>query len=1367
MKKKILIISTIIILSILTLLMVATKAMATETNKYVARFYHEVENGKTRHFVSVVVPSDNETDKNNNILSQKNLKRLIEAKYDLKGIVKAIYKEDGTTQLGSEENVATESVVELTTGRKITVILYGDVNCDGQINTNDTVTISEYNVGSITLNNLQKKAAKLTKANKDEVNTNDTVRVAYYNVNNLSTNKSGNMIIDEELLPEDEEEIFDINNFITELNENEDKFKLELQDKTININLVKDKQESKINLQEEKIIELLAQTLHNEMINNIEITSNGNTIILKREDSKQAIVNKISELLKNILNLKIEAKYEDENYYEAIKEALAQKTLDDLLTLKIEVKINKESTAKFAEGQQGNYTIAFNGTLFLDKIVEAKKDIANKFYKVTFEKENETIKTINVKVKDRTDKLEDIFKEENNKITAVISDLLGNERITEITLSYPTENTEVTPLTLSKNETQEQVSQAIKQWLENNLQTIFNRDSLEKVIMGDLDLKEFKLKVQTESNIKLEDETQEREYTFKFSADPITITFNWNYKENEEDEQNRTTTATLDHAGVITEENRPKYMVTENGEEKETDIREVVKQEPEENEKYKLLGWKISNTESEEYFEFNKDIIYYNTILEAKWVKIDDIDIKLMDIIDEYNKKDETGEANKIFHLGYDLKNNDAEKIRVDILDTNKNVSEIKNTGLMVSLTEFLTKQNISKLEVQVQDGDSNNLSFTEEQLKTVNTETLKAKIIEILNKLVNGDTEAITQNGEIQLKSLVGKTLTVKINQSDKDDDFVKEYVIVFEEVIKKDDVVSQVITEDIKDGDTYKYTYTNSAEKTNGKLNIEVMHSGDSLKSISGTNVMVILQKLLTDEKVKDVSITYGKNKVQSISELIQEKSNDTTEMKKAITDFLEKNWSKICTCKCCEEEGCTWDKATNNCLLDDNTHIGFKITLSDAYEFDKKETKTANYDLNFTRTNVKVTVHYNERTAEETVKEGLPLNQKTIESKVPKYDPETFKYSLKQICEDNKFEKPYNYSNKVTSDMDLYAELYNIVNTKQDIEDKITKLENTGSDKDSTIDNILREEKDPESNSVTIKIEDETKGIENIYNTALAKVIQEELKIDGVDKIIVKVEGNETPVTFSGIENSDNSEEKTTLQQELVAGKTTLNDVIGKKLTIEIYLNNEEALTPEELAQAQSIKNKKSKVKSIAVTQEPEQCDIKYDVIFEGIITKDKLEAFSTSILSGTIDQHSDKIKVEYNDKNKKDFKATVPKAQANNKAIDVAQGCGGATALIRFFTKNSYMASLEFWTDENENSKSKISRSDTSLGESNFMTKIIIGSKLQSIPTQLGGSSESIISEFNGTHLNIKMTLEKNWKFEDPEMSTFKMYFYVES
>lgn len=138
-------------------------------------------------------------------LTKDELVKFVESKYNKDAVKEVIGEKDGFVGTGTK--------VVLKSGTELTVVLYGDVNGDGVINTFDTVAIADNNVGNITLENENAVAAKLTSAS-EKLEVSDTVRLAEFNV------RSGVVIVDENLYPQEEVNIDDkVQNVIEVLKE--------------------------------------------------------------------------------------------------------------------------------------------------------------------------------------------------------------------------------------------------------------------------------------------------------------------------------------------------------------------------------------------------------------------------------------------------------------------------------------------------------------------------------------------------------------------------------------------------------------------------------------------------------------------------------------------------------------------------------------------------------------------------------------------------------------------------------------------------------------------------------------------------------------------------------------------------------------------------------------------------------------------------------------------------------------------------------------------------------------------------------------------------------------------------------------------
>ena len=121
---------------------------------------------------------------------------------ELVKFVESKYNKDAVKEVTGVVNglVGTGSKVVLKSGTELTVVLYGDVNGDGIINTLDTVAVARNNVkkpGYI-LEGVKADAANLADVNEG-VDTVDSVRLARFNVR-----KAGTVIVDESLYPQEE-----------------------------------------------------------------------------------------------------------------------------------------------------------------------------------------------------------------------------------------------------------------------------------------------------------------------------------------------------------------------------------------------------------------------------------------------------------------------------------------------------------------------------------------------------------------------------------------------------------------------------------------------------------------------------------------------------------------------------------------------------------------------------------------------------------------------------------------------------------------------------------------------------------------------------------------------------------------------------------------------------------------------------------------------------------------------------------------------------------------------------------------------------------------------------------------------------------
>lgn len=178
--------------------------------------------------IAINLKSENKYGENSNVLTKKDIKDIIKQRYG-KDLVKYVYNKNGIVIASDERYVGTGCKVELITNEVLTVILFGDVTGDGQIDTDDTVAIAKHNVHILDFNKYQEKAAHLTikkNANDPEIDTDDTVRIAFYNVNGLGKGNAGDTIVDSALYPADEK--LNTGMELKDLSEAEDTYKTAL-----------------------------------------------------------------------------------------------------------------------------------------------------------------------------------------------------------------------------------------------------------------------------------------------------------------------------------------------------------------------------------------------------------------------------------------------------------------------------------------------------------------------------------------------------------------------------------------------------------------------------------------------------------------------------------------------------------------------------------------------------------------------------------------------------------------------------------------------------------------------------------------------------------------------------------------------------------------------------------------------------------------------------------------------------------------------------------------------------------------------------------------------------------------------------------
>ena len=298
MNKKILL-GTLLTSSVLTAALVAPKAMAATIDGNGSKLTGSINSGK----ISVVLPSAN--DKVG--LTKDALVKLINEKCG-KDIVESIKKADGTEI--TEGNVGTGAVVELTSGSKLTVVLYGDANGNGKVNMYDAVAIAQHRVGNEMLKDDYLLASELTDAIDEKLELNDSTRVACYDVKLVGTEaRYGITLVDEALYPVDEIVIPDevVTGAIDDLKEYEE-FKFDFNAETNEVTCQLLSADSKISDFVGKgtgIISKLVEQLQNPNVKDVVISLGDKTVTLPNGATSKDVLNAAKTLLGNNFDISI------------------------------------------------------------------------------------------------------------------------------------------------------------------------------------------------------------------------------------------------------------------------------------------------------------------------------------------------------------------------------------------------------------------------------------------------------------------------------------------------------------------------------------------------------------------------------------------------------------------------------------------------------------------------------------------------------------------------------------------------------------------------------------------------------------------------------------------------------------------------------------------------------------------------------------------------------------------------------------------------------------------------------------------------------------------------------------------------------
>ena len=118
------------------------------------------EYNKIKGYENIVVIMPDST--NRNIASDKLLNEV-----NLPSKVSKIENNEGE-EINGKQNIGTGAILNLESGEKYTVVVYGDINSDGIINSNDIASIIENNLGKREITGLNRKAANLDNSNDED-----------------------------------------------------------------------------------------------------------------------------------------------------------------------------------------------------------------------------------------------------------------------------------------------------------------------------------------------------------------------------------------------------------------------------------------------------------------------------------------------------------------------------------------------------------------------------------------------------------------------------------------------------------------------------------------------------------------------------------------------------------------------------------------------------------------------------------------------------------------------------------------------------------------------------------------------------------------------------------------------------------------------------------------------------------------------------------------------------------------------------------------------------------------------------------------------------------------------------------------------
>ena len=196
MSKKNILIGTVIASSMLISGMTLPKATAAEIvekgSQTTASFQNQLLNGK--YSMATVLANGQKS------LTVDKVKELVDKEFSSGAFKRVTYNGKAISEV---DPVPTGSVVELSSGRKITVVLYGDVNQDGSVNELDATKIKRASVKLTTIDDEAAKAAADVAKGGNGINEMDASRILRFSARLLE--KADEAIVSTDLYPEGDE----------------------------------------------------------------------------------------------------------------------------------------------------------------------------------------------------------------------------------------------------------------------------------------------------------------------------------------------------------------------------------------------------------------------------------------------------------------------------------------------------------------------------------------------------------------------------------------------------------------------------------------------------------------------------------------------------------------------------------------------------------------------------------------------------------------------------------------------------------------------------------------------------------------------------------------------------------------------------------------------------------------------------------------------------------------------------------------------------------------------------------------------------------------------------------------------------------